>query len=103
VTGDAQVALWAWNNYDYYCVPGAWVEPPQPGLLWTPGYWAFVGGVYAFTAGYWAPHVGFYGGINYGFGYNGAEYYGGRWDNGRYFHNSAVNNLGAARITNVYN
>jgi hypothetical protein len=94
---------WAWNNYDYYWVPGVWVEPPQPGLLWTPGYWAFVAGVYAFTPGYWGPHVGFYGGIDYGFGYNGAGYYGGRWDNGRYFYNSAANNLGAAHITNVYN
>jgi hypothetical protein len=59
---------WAWNNYDYYWVPGVWVEPPEPGLLWTPGYWAFVGGVYAFRRGYWGPHVGFYGGVNYGFG-----------------------------------
>jgi WXXGXW repeat (2 copies) len=93
---------WAWNNYDYYWVPGVWVEPPQPGLLWTPGYWAFVGGVYAFRPGYWAPHVGFYGGINYGFGYAGSGYQGGRWDNGRFFYNTAVNNLGAARIANVY-
>ena len=94
---------WAWNNYDYYWVPGAWVEPPQPGLLWTPGYWAFVGGVYAFRPGYWGPHVGFYGGIDYGFGYDGAGYSGGRWDNGRYFYNSAVNNIGAAHLANVYN
>jgi hypothetical protein len=94
---------WAWNNYDYYWVPGAWVEPPQPGLLWTPGYWAYVAGVYAFTPGYWGPHVGFYGGVDYGFGYNGAGYFGGRWDNGQYFYNSAANNIGAAHIANVYN
>lgn len=93
---------WAWNNYDYYWVPGAWVEPPEQGLLWTPGYWAFAGGVYAFRPGYWGRHVGFYGGVDYGFGYNGAGYFGGRWDNGRYFYNSAVNNLGPERITNVY-
>jgi hypothetical protein len=93
---------WAWNNYDYYWVPGVWVEPPQPGLLWTPGYWAFVGGVYAFHRGYWAPHVGFYGGVNYGYGYDGRGYGGGRWDNGRFFYNSTVNNFGAARVTNVY-
>jgi hypothetical protein len=93
---------WAWNNYDYYWVPGVWVEPPQPGLLWTPGYWAFVGGVYAFRQGYWGPHVGFYGGINYGYGYNGLGYEGGRWDNGRFFYNSTVNNFGAARVTSVY-
>jgi hypothetical protein len=93
---------WAWNNYDYYWVPGVWVEPPQPGLLWTPGYWAFVGGVYAFNPGYWGPHVGFYGGINYGFGYNGLGYQGGRWDSGRFFYNTTVNNIGAAHIANVY-
>ena len=94
---------WAWNNYDYYWVPGAWVEPPQPGLLWTPGYWAFVGGVYAFRPGYWGERVGFYGGIDYGFGYAGAGYQGGRWDNGRFFYNTTVNNIAGAHVTNVYN
>ncbi len=93
---------WAWNNYDYYWVPGSWVEPPQPGLLWTPGYWAFVGGAYAFRPGYWGPRVGFYGGIDYGFGYGGDGYQGGRWDNGRFFYNTSVNNVGGARIANVY-
>src|SRR5579863_7102450 len=94
---------WAWNNYDYYWVPGAWVEPPQPGLLWTPGYWAFAAGAYAFRPGYWGPHVGYYGGIDYGFGYAGSGYQGGRWDNGRFYYNTAVNNIGGARITTVYN
>jgi hypothetical protein len=94
---------WAWNNYDYYWVPGAWVEPPQAGLLWTPGYWAFMSGVYAFRPGYWGQRVGFYGGIDYGFGYSGAGYQGGRWDNGRFFYNTTVNNIGAAHIANVYN
>ncbi|HVV42928.1 MAG TPA: hypothetical protein VHC94_17900 [Nitrobacter sp.] len=93
---------WAWNNYDYYWVPGTWVEPPHPGLLWTPGYWAFVGGVYAFHRGYWADHVGFYGGIRYGFGYTGNGYEGGRWDNGRFFYNRSVNNFGNVHVTNVY-
>ena len=93
---------WAWNNYDYYWVPGVWVEPPQPGLLWTPGFWGFVGGVYAFTPGYWGPHVGYYGGINYGFGYNGLGYQGGRWESGRFFYNTTVNNIGSAHISNVY-
>ena len=93
---------WAWNNYDYYWVPGSWVEPPQPGLLWTPGYWAFVGGAYAFRPGYWGPRVGFYGGIDYGFGYGGDGYQGGRWDNGRFFYNTSVNNVGGAHIANVY-
>jgi WXXGXW repeat (2 copies) len=28
---------WAWDDddNDYYWVPGAWVEAPEPGLLWT--------------------------------------------------------------------
>jgi hypothetical protein len=94
---------WAWNNVDYYWVPGVWVEPPQPGLLWTPGYWAFVGGVYAFQRGYWGPQVGFYGGINYGFGYTGNGYLGGRWQGQNFYYNTAVNNIRTTQITNVYN
>lgn|GEM_PF-1128577 len=94
---------WAWNNDDYYWVPGVWVEPPQPGLLWTPGYWAFIGGVYAFRHGYWGHEVGYYGGIDYGYGYGGSGYQGGRWDNGQFFYNTTVNNIGGAHITNVYN
>ncbi len=93
---------WAWNNDDYYWVPGVWVEPPQEGLLWTPGYWAFVGGVYFFHRGYWAAHVGFYGGVNYGYGYNGVGYEGGRWDKGRFSYNATVNNFGGIRVVNVY-
>jgi hypothetical protein len=94
---------WSWNNEDYYWVPGTWVEPPQPGLLWTPGYWAFNDGVYAFSRGYWGARVGFYGGISYGFGYSGEGYEGGHWDNGQFFYNRTVNNIGRAHITNVYN
>ena len=94
---------WAWNNDDYYWVPGAWVEPPHPDLLWTPGFWAFTAGLYAFHPGYWGPHVGYYGGIDYGFGYTGAGYIGGRWDNGQFAYNRAVNNFGSVRVTQVYN
>ena len=93
---------WAWNNYDYYWVPGVWVAPPQAGVLWTPGYWAFVGGAYLFHQGYWGPHVGFYGGVNYGYGYNGLAYEGGRWEGGRFVYNTTVNNFGSVRMTNVY-
>lgn len=64
---------WAWGG-GYYWVPGAWVPPPRMDLRWTPGYWAFAGAVYVFHPGYWAPHVGFYGGINYGFGYAGVGF-----------------------------
>jgi hypothetical protein len=94
---------WSWNGYEYFWVPGTWVEPPQPGFLWTPGYWAFGGGVYAFHRGYWGEHVGFYGGVNYGFGYGGAGYEGGHWDNGRFFYNRSVTNIGRVNVTNVYN
>ena len=93
---------WAWNNYDFYWVPGVWVEPAQTGLLWTPGYWAFVGGAYLFHQGYWGQHVGFYGGVNYGYGYNGLGYQGGRWEGNRFVYNTTVNNFGSVRVTNVY-
>ena len=93
---------WAWNNTDYYWVPGVWIEPPRVGVLWTPPYWGFVGGVYMFHRGYWGAQVGFYGGVNYGFGYAGFGYQGGRWENGRFFYNTAANNLGAVRVVNTY-
>ena len=47
--------------------------------------------------------MGFYGGIDYGFGYTGDGYYGGHWDHGSFFYNRAVNNITNVRITNVYN
>jgi hypothetical protein len=46
--------------------------------------------------------VGFYGGVNYGFGYGGSGYQGGRW-NGRVFnYNTTVNNVDRTVIRNVY-
>jgi len=94
---------WAYRSDGYYWVPGTWVEPPQVGLLWTPGDWGWNNGVYAWNAGYWGPTVGFYGGINDGFGFTGDGYYGGRWDHGQFACNSNVNNFGGTHITNVYN
>jgi hypothetical protein len=94
---------WAYGSDGYYWVPGTWVQPPSVGLLWTPGYWGWNAGVYAFNAGYWGPQVGFYGGINYGFGYSGVGYGGGYWNNNRFFYNRSVNNFGGVHITNVYN
>jgi WXXGXW repeat (2 copies) len=94
---------WAWNSYDYYWIPGTWVEPPQQGLLWTPGYWGYVDGVYAFNAGYWDAHVGYYGGVSYGYGYEGEGYEGGHWENGAFFYNKTVNNITNVHITNIYN
>ncbi len=69
---------WQWNNVEYYWVPGTWMVPPTPGSLWTPGYWEFRDGAYVFNHGYWGPHVGFYGGIDYGYGYNGSGFEGGK-------------------------
>jgi hypothetical protein len=94
---------WAYGEFGYYWVPGTWVEPPEVGLLWTPGYWGFVGGQYLFNAGYWGPHVGYYGGIDYGFGYGGIGYEGGFWRGGVFSYNSAVNRFGDVHVTNVYN
>ena len=88
---------------DYYWVPGTWVLAPRVGFFWTPGYWAFSGSRFVFYDGYWGPQVGFYGGINYGFGYFGDGYEGGRWEHGRFFYNRSVNNVNVTVIHNVYN
>ena len=83
---------WAYADAGYYWVPGTWVMAPAPGVLWTPGYWGWSGGAYLWHGGYWGPHVGFYGGINYGFGYGGAGFNGGAWQGGRYVANTTVIN-----------
>jgi len=95
---------WAWDPDagDYYWVPGTWVLAPEVGFLWTPGWWGWRDGGFFFTAGYWGPVVGFYGGINYGFGYFGTGFVGGRWDGGHFFYNRAVLNVNVNVIHNVY-
>jgi hypothetical protein len=92
---------WAWGPYGYYWVPGTWVRPPRVGLLWTPGYWGWLNGVYVWHVGYWGPRVGFYGGINYGFGYIGVGYFGGFWEHDVFHYNAAVNNIRNVHV-NVY-
>jgi hypothetical protein len=72
------------------------------GLLWTPAYWGFAGGVYGFHPGYWGPHVGFYGGINYGFGYGGVGFVGGEWRGGHFAYNTAVVHVNTTVIHNTY-
>ena len=97
---------WAWNAdaSDYYWVPGAWVLSPRPGLLWTPGYWGWSGGAYVWNSGYWGPHVGFYGGVSYGFGYTGVGFAGGYWSGGAFMYNRSVTNISNTTvINNVYN
>ncbi len=93
---------WAYaDNGGYYWVPGTWVLAPQPGFLWTPCYWGWGGSAFIFYPGYWGPTVGFYGGINYGFGYFGRGYQGGRWRNGQFYYNRSVTNI--TNVTNIHN
>jgi WXXGXW repeat (2 copies) len=96
---------WAYANDfdDYYWVPGTWVMAPEVGYLWTPAYWGWGGNGYLFYEGYWGPQVGFYGGINYGYGYFGDGYQGGRWQGGQFYYNRSVNNVNITNIHNVYN
>lgn len=96
---------WAWGDEGYFWVPGTWVQPPEVGMLWTPGYWGWNDddGAYGWNDGYWGTEVGYYGGIDYGFGYPGEGYYGGRWQGNRFYYNSAVENVTTVHITNVYN
>ena len=95
---------WGWNAdyYDYNWVPGVWVPPPRVGLLWTPGWWGWRGGSYAFNQGYWGPTVGFYGGVNYGYGYTGNGYWGGRWSGNNFQYNTAVTRVNKTVINNTY-
>jgi hypothetical protein len=94
---------WAWGPTGYYWVPGVWVEPPYIGALWTPGYWGFYGGRYLFYPGHWGLHIGFYGGINYGFGYVGLGYEGGYWRGNHFFYNRVYNHVDVRSVHNVYN
>jgi hypothetical protein len=94
---------WAWDpDYGYYWVPGTWVLAPEPGFLWTPGWWGWGGGGFLWHEGFWGPHIGFYGGINYGFGYFGVGFVGGRWDGGIFRYNTAVFNVNTTIIHNTY-
>jgi len=96
---------WAWDPDagDYYWVPGTWVLAPEVGFLWTPPWWGWRDGVFFFHEGYWGPHVGFYGGVVYGFGYFGHGFEGGRWDHDHFFYNRSVTNVNVVNIHNVYN
>jgi hypothetical protein len=95
---------WAYDDGDgYYWVPGTWVESPQVGFLWTPGYWGWGGSAFLFHEGYWGPQVGFYGGINYGFGYGGVGYEGGRWEGNHFSYNTYVTRVNTTIIHNTYN
>src|SRR5437773_282270 len=93
---------WGWGDGDYYWVPGVWVPPPRVGLLWTPPWWGWNNGAYAFNQGYWGPTVGFYGGINYGYGYTGNGSWGGRWEGNAFRYNTAVTRMNTNVVHNTY-
>jgi hypothetical protein len=93
---------WAYGDDGYYWVPGAWVPAPYEGALWTPPYWGWSGGLYIFHPGYWGPHVGYYGGVNYGFGYMGIGFVGGIWRGHDFHYNTAVVRVNTVYIHNTY-
>lgn len=93
---------WAWNGFDYFWVPGYWAYPPRIGFYWTPGYWGYDGGRYFWNDGYWGPTVGFYGGINYGYGYTGVGYWGAQWVGSTLRYNTAVTRVNTTVIKNTY-
>lgn len=93
---------WAYGPAGYFWVPGAWVLAPEPGMLWTPGYWGASGANFTWYQGYWGRQVGYYGGINYGFGYFGRSYVGGAWYGPHFRYNTAVTNVNTTIVRNVY-
>jgi WXXGXW repeat (2 copies) len=94
---------WAWDPaYGYYWVPGTWVPAPFIGAMWTPGYWGFYDGGYRWHPGYWGYSVGFYGGINYGFGYTSYGYFGGYWDHDHFYYNRAFNRIEGRNFRHFY-
>jgi hypothetical protein len=93
---------WGYDPDGYYWVPGTWVMAPAVGLLWTPGYWDWSGSAYLWHGGYWGSHVGFYGGVNYGYGYGGHGYTGGEWRGKAFYYNRANSNVDPGRIHNIY-
>ncbi len=72
------------------------------GLLWTPPWWGWNNGAYVFNQGYWGPTVGFYGGINYGYGYTRNGYWGGRWSGNSFQYNTAVTRVNTNIVHNTY-
>ncbi len=93
---------WYWRDQAYVWIAGAWVRPPRVGVLWTPAFWSSAGNVFVFHPGYWGTTVGFYGGVNYGFGYFGTGYSGGHWIGTSFAYNSAVNHLNPGSAHHTY-
>jgi hypothetical protein len=75
----------------------------DPGSKAKQGATPSASNAYAWNGGYWGLQVGFYGGVNYGYGYGGVGYQGGYWNNGAFNYNRSVNNVNVTNIHNVYN
>ena len=93
---------WAYGPRGYVWTAGAWMRPPAPGMLWTPAYWGSEGGHYRFHAGYWGRHVGYYGGVRYGYGYPGTGFEGGEWRGRDFFYNSAASHVDEVHMRDIY-
>jgi hypothetical protein len=93
---------WAYGQDGYYWVPGTWVPAPYEGALWTPGYWGWSNGMYVFHDGYWGRHIGYYGGVNYGFGYFGIGFAGGEWRGHDFHYNTAVMHVDRRFVRNTF-
>ena len=93
---------WAYGEDGYYWVPGTWVPAPYEGALWTPGYWGWGNSLYIWHPGYWGDHVGYYGGVNYGFGYMGIGFLGGMWFGHEFRYNRAYERVDERYVHNIY-
>lgn len=93
---------WYWRDQGYVWIPGVWSRPPRIGFLWTPAYWGVAGTLFVFHPGHWGSTVGFYGGVNYGYGYFGTGYTGGHWVGNSFAYNSAVNHVDPAVAHHLY-
>jgi Domain of unknown function (DUF4124)/WXXGXW repeat (2 copies) len=93
---------WYPRDQQFVWIPGAWVQPPRVGFLWTPAYWGSAGTVFVFHPGSWGTTVGFYGGVNYGYGYFGNGYTGGHWIGNSFAYNSAVNHVDPSVAHHTY-
>jgi hypothetical protein len=93
---------WAYGDEGYFWVPGTWVPAPYEGALWTPPYWGWSEGIYVFHPGYWGQHVGYYGGVNYGYGYMGVGFAGGMWRGHDFVYNRAVMRVDDRYVHNTY-
>ena len=104
---------------------------PGPGYIWTPGYWAYGPDGYYWVPGTWVLAPGRHAldarllgmgrrratpgtraigartsastaACNYGFGYGGVGFVGGRWDHGVFAYNTAVSHVNVTVVHNTY-